>query len=465
MIRRRLNFLSFSLKTVTLLLPAFAFAFAAETRFFSGVFGPEPTDLDPTIYIDLLLFTTFVWMVAAGYFELYRVDRLLTARGRVRRLFLACLVTYGAVMGFGFFYRSGSFSRAFVTLSGLFLLGLAETTSLVFRAVVDPRRRNGKGSIRLLIVGADDLAYRAANWLVNFGIMPCRLVGYMRLAGQVAEAKDAPVYELNDVDRLAASNGIDDVIIAIPPTRLTELSALAKKFEPLCKPIRLFLDFGDGVFAREKIFDYGRILMLDLQTTPAETVEYLVLKRAFDIIFSLFIIGASMPLMALIALAIRLTSPGPVLFVQDRVGLNGNVFRMYKFRTMRVGDNQESATRWTVSEDPRRTPLGALLRRFSLDELPQFFNVFRGDMSVVGPRPERPHFVQTFLQDVKKYNSRHYLRVGITGWAQVNGLRGNTSIAKRLEYDLYYLRNWSFTFDLQIIFLTLLRGLASKNAY
>jgi exopolysaccharide biosynthesis polyprenyl glycosylphosphotransferase len=173
----------------------------------------------------------------------------------------------------------------------------------------------------------------------------------------------------------------------------------------------------------------------------------------------------TLPITFLIALAVKLASRGPVFFSQDRVGLNGRVFKMYKFRTMNVGSKEEGDTRWTSVEDPRRTRVGAFLRRTNLDELPQFVNVLRGDMSVVGPRPERPFFVERFLEEVDRYNSRHMFKAGITGWAQVNGWRGDTSIAKRVEYDLYYLRNWSLTFDLQIITMTLVRFFSSKNAY
>jgi exopolysaccharide biosynthesis polyprenyl glycosylphosphotransferase len=173
----------------------------------------------------------------------------------------------------------------------------------------------------------------------------------------------------------------------------------------------------------------------------------------------------TLPFLAAIALFVRLTSPGPVFFAQERVGLNGNPFRMYKFRTMREAPVSESETQWTTREDARRTPIGAFLRKTSLDELPQFFNVLKGDMSVVGPRPERPHFVHKFLKDVERYDRRHALKVGITGWAQVNGWRGDTSIAKRVEHDLYYLQNWSFVFDLRIILMTIFAGLINKNAY
>jgi exopolysaccharide biosynthesis polyprenyl glycosylphosphotransferase len=235
--------------------------------------------------------------------------------------------------------------------------------------------------------------------------------------------------------------------------------------EVLCVPARVILDLGAGVSLRDKLFDFGGVQMLDLEATPAESASYVVFKRLFDVVFSALVLLVTAPLMVLIALAIRLGSPGPILFAQERVGLNGKVFRMLKFRTMRVGDSEESATRWTAPNDPRRTRLGSLLRRTNLDELPQFVNVLRGEMSIVGPRPERPHFVDKFLHEVDRYNARHVFKVGITGWAQVNGWRGDTSIPKRVEYDLYYLRNWSMTFDLQIIILTILRMFGSKNAY
>src|ERR1039458_8712863 len=171
------------------------------------------------------------------------------------------------------------------------------------------------------------------------------------------------------------------------------------------------------------------------------------------------------PLMALIAALIKCTSRGPVFFVQERVGLNGKPFRTYKFRTMRISAEAESDHRWTTEEDPRRTAFGTFLRKTSLDELPQFINVLKGEMSIVGPRPERRHFVHKFLQEVARYNNRHALRVGITGWAQVNGWRGNTSIEKRIECDLYYMQNWSLALDLRIILMTLSSGLMNKNAY
>jgi len=181
--------------------------------------------------------------------------------------------------------------------------------------------------------------------------------------------------------------------------------------------------------------------------------------------FSAAVLIFAAPVFILITLLIRLSSPGPIIFVQQRVGLNGMLFNMYKFRTMSVSSRQQSDSRWTFKNDPRCTRISRILRQTGLDELPQFFNVLMGDMSVVGPRPERPLLVQKFMQSVGNYNRRHYLKVGITGWAQVNGWRGDTSIEKRIEYDLYYVRHWTLTFDLLIVLLTLVRGFTDKNAY
>ena len=274
-----------------------------------------------------------------------------------------------------------------------------------------------------------------------------------------------PVFELDQLEVLPAANGIDEAIIAIQPAEFSRIPEIIKILTLLCLPARAVVDLGEGVVVREKLFQLGNIQMLDLTSTPVQSLDYALLKRAFDMCFSVGVLLLAAPFFGIIALIIRLTSPGPVFFRQERVGLNGKPFLMYKFRTMREGPSSESDTKWTTADDPRRTAFGSLLRKTSLDELPQFLNVLRGEMSVVGPRPERPHFVHKFLQDVARYNIRHSLRVGITGWAQVNGLRGDTSIEKRVEYDLYYLQNWSLVFDLRIIVMTIFSGVINRNAY
>lgn len=294
---------------------------------------------------------------------------------------------------------------------------------------------------------------------------PARNVTYVPGRSQRIRIKSCRIFELDELRSLNSDHGIDEAVIAIHPARFSKMPSIVHALDQLCVPARAIVDLGEGIVVRDKLFQLGAIQMLDLTATPAESLDYALLKRVFDICFSLAVLVLVSPVLALIAALIRIASPGPVFFVQERVGLNGKSFRMYKFRTMRVGPPGVADTQWTTVGDPRRTWFGAFLRKTSLDELPQFLNVLKGEMSVVGPRPERPHFVHKFLPYILRYNHRHALKVGITGWAQVNGWRGDTSIRKRVAYDLYYLQNWSFSLDLRIIAMTIVSGLINPHAY
>ena len=191
----------------------------------------------------------------------------------------------------------------------------------------------------------------------------------------------------------------------------------------------------------------------------------MMVKRAMDIVGSLICIVLFSPVMLITAVLIKLTSPGPLIFTQERVGLHNVPFRMYKFRSMEVQTQSEEKKGWTVKNDPRVTPVGRFIRKTSIDELPQLFNVLKGDMSLIGPRPERPQFVEKFREEIPRYMVKHQVRPGMTGWAQVNGYRGNTSIRKRIDCDLYYIENWTVGLDIKILFLTVFRGFVNKNAY
>jgi len=210
--------------------------------------------------------------------------------------------------------------------------------------------------------------------------------------------------------------------------------------------------------------DFEGIPFIHLRDSPLHGWNQ-VAKRVFDVIFSVTVLAALAPVFLFVAAAVKLTSPGPALYRQERMGLDGQRFGMLKFRTMRLDAEAQSGPVWAPAGDARRTALGTFLRRFSLDELPQFFNVLRGQMSVVGPRPERPVFVERFRRTVPGYMLRHKVKSGITGWAQVHGLRGNTSLEKRIQYDLDYIEQWSFWLDLKTIALTVIRVLFDRNAY
>jgi Undecaprenyl-phosphate glucose phosphotransferase len=464
MIRSRLSYVRYYLRILTLLLPACAYFIAIKIRFGFNVLLPGHSHAGLPSYWSIMLLTTIVWAIAAEESGLWSVEQLYAPGRKSRRLLEALAFTYAIVMALGFLYRQASYSRLVIAISAVALFVLATIARIAFRVILELLRNSGRNEVRILIVGTDRFARRVATSLTNGEVLPCKVVGFVHLPDQEI-AVEGPIYEIGHMPAFTNGHSIDDVIIALPTGRLSDVQKVAPALEKLCVPTRVVLDLGEGVGIRDRLIDLGGIHMLDLRPTLAETGPYLIQKRIFDVAFSVLVILLTLPLSLLICLAIKLTSRGPIFFVQERVGLNGRVFRMLKFRTMRVGSQEEGDTVWTSANDPRRTIVGALLRKTNLDELPQFVNVFKGDMSIVGPRPERPHFVEKFLEEFDRYNFRHTFKAGITGWAQVNGWRGDTSIAKRVEYDLYYLRNWSLTFDLQIITMTLLRIFNSKNAY
>lgn len=422
-----------------------------------------PFDYDPRFYFAVTIFTGFVWALAAEHNHLCAVDDLFLEYTGIIKVFSSCATTFVALMCVLFFYRQQNLSRLFFGLSATFLFLLAIFSRVLFRMVLrgsfGVRRR-----LRVLLVGTDRSAQQIACRLSRLPFIHLDIVACVRLHDQVVVFNNAPIFELEDVGKGLAIP-FDDVIVAVPPDKLSSLSDIVGLLEPLCAPIHTVLDFGNLPIVRERLFRFGDLQMLDLASTPVDSPYYFLLKRCFDLIFSLVAVTFAAPFMLCVAILIKLTSPGPVLFRQERVGLNGKRFNMYKFRTMRVSTTEDADTRWTTAADDRRTPIGGYLRKLSIDELPQFFNVLKGEMSVVGPRPERPFFVEKFLSEVAHYDTRHRLKVGMTGWAQVNGWRGNTSISKRLEFDRYYLQNWSLLFDLRIVMLTVWAGLFGKNAY
>jgi Undecaprenyl-phosphate glucose phosphotransferase len=464
MIRSRLSFARLYLRIATLLLPACAYFIAVKIRFGFNFLLSRTVPGGLPSYWGIVLLTTIVWAIAAEESGLWNIEQLYTPGGKSRRLLEALAFTYAIVMAAGFLYRQASYSRVVIGISTVALFILATLTRIAFRVFLELLRKDGRNEVKILVVGTDRFARRVGASLLHGEVLPCRVVGYVRLPDQEV-AVEGPVYEMDKIPTFSNGNSINDIIIALPAARLSEVQKIAPTLEKLCVPTRVVIDLGEGVVLRDRLIDLGGIHMLDLRPTLAETGPYLFQKRIFDVTFSICVLLLSSPALLLIAAAIKLSSRGPVLFLQDRVGLNGRVFPMLKFRTMRVGSREEGDTRWTSSNDPRRTSVGTFLRKTNLDELPQFFNVLKGDMSIVGPRPERPYFVERFLEEFDRYNARHMFKAGITGWAQVNGWRGDTSIAKRVEYDLYYLRNWSLTFDLQIITMTLFRFFSSKNAY
>jgi Undecaprenyl-phosphate glucose phosphotransferase len=447
----------FLLRLCIYTLPLTAFTAAAAL-----VPGFQYRAYESSVHILLIATTVAVWGMSAEHYKVCSVDELFRAWASVRHVFPACISTYLIIIAIVFFLDDVGISRALLLLSAILLFAYTLIVHRIFRSLLRRGTHTGK-PLRVLIVGTDGFAEQAVYRLRHMPL-PCQIAGYVHVPGQSIQVADAPIHEMDELEELDLG-GVNDIVIAVGPGHAFELPKVIAVAERFCTPIRAIINFGENVLVRERLFEFGRLQLLDLARSPAESLAYAIAKRAFDIAFACLTILVSSPLMLAIAVGIKLTSRGPVFFRQERVGLNGQIFSMLKFRSMNSAPTAESDTRWTVENDPRRTRFGTWLRRTSLDELPQFLNVLRGNMSVVGPRPERPYFVKQFLEQIRTYNSRHRLKVGITGWAQVNGWRGNTSIEKRVEHDLYYLQNWSFAFDLRIIFLTIWSGLLHRNAY
>ncbi|MGB2628840.1 MAG: exopolysaccharide biosynthesis polyprenyl glycosylphosphotransferase [Candidatus Acidiferrum sp.] len=460
----RLKLYRLFLKIGTYLLPILAFRIGWWMWMLICTFFNRPVLYFQSGHLSQILFGTFVWALFAEHYRVTSFDELFRERTGARAAFSASLAAAFVLLATLYFSRNEIFPRGLLLCDLITLLALTILLHALFRIIFRSRAHLAKPT-RLLIIGADQFAHDTAARLERLSFAPCEIGAHVRLPGQEIVNTGSRVYELEQLGMLTSGHGFDEAVIAVHPAQFSQIPKVIKALGHLCLPAKAVVDLGEGVVVREKLFQLGNFQMLDLTCTPTESLDYALLKRAFDVCFSAGVLILSAPLFGLIALIIRLTSPGPVFFVQERIGLNGEVFHMYKFRSMRLRPKSESDTRWTTTDDSRRTAFGSLLRKASLDELPQFINVLRGDMSVVGPRPERPHFVHKFLQEVSRYNNRHALKVGITGWAQVNGWRGNTSIEKRVEYDLYYLQNWSLAFDLRIIVMTIVSGLINRNAY
>lgn len=452
------------LKVAIYLLPFCAFEIGWRIWSLSVAFIGYPPQYPHSGHFTIALVSTLTWAFMAEHYRVTNMDELFRERTGVRAAWAATASTAVVLLGALYFRRDIIFPRGLLVCSVFVLLILTLLAHAIFRVLYRNKLRLGRPT-RILIVGADQFARDAAVRLQRLSFAPCEIVAYVSLPGQDIAVPDARIYGLENVANLHRGSGIDEAVMAIHPAQFAQIPGIIKALEKLCVPVRAIVDLGEGIVVRERLFQLGRMQMLDLTATPADLPDYVLLKRIFDVCFSIVVLLVTAPLFGLIALLIRLASPGPIFFKQERIGLNGLPFHMYKFRTMQVSTSSEGDTTWTTAGDNRRTQLGRFLRKTSLDELPQFINVLKGDMSVVGPRPERPHFVTQFLGEVGRYNHRHCLKVGITGWAQVNGWRGDTSIEKRVQCDLYYLQNWTFGFDLRIILLTVFSALTGRNAY
>jgi len=424
------------------------------------------TDIPPfRDYALQLLPILVVWGVAFRTFDLYRPNRLGSRASEwldVGKASILGALILVSIMTFAF--RDYAYSRLVI------LIFLAESIVAVslaraaLREVLRFARRHGYNLRYAIVVGGGEPAAEVLRVLKRR-----RDVGIFVL-GILSDKREVPenvrwLGGIEDVRAVLDRQQVDIVIIALPHADTSRLTAVLNGIGDDPIAIHLVPDVFSLVPARGGVEEFEMIPFIHLRESRLYGWN-LFLKRAFDLGFGTLALIAAAPFMVAIAIALKLTSPGPVLYRQERMGVDGLRFKMLKFRTMHVDAEAETGPVWALPDDPRRTPLGAFLRRTSFDELPQIFNVLRGEMSLVGPRPERPRFVEEFRRRVPGYMLRHKVKAGITGWAQINGWRGNTSIERRIECDLYYIERWSLSFDLKILLQTLWYGFRiNRNAH
>jgi Undecaprenyl-phosphate glucose phosphotransferase len=476
MVRRYNRLLVLFYVVTDALLAIWAFILAYVIRFESGLIpvtrGYPPLEQ----YLNVVPFIAVLTPLAFQFQGIYRLRR---GRSRVDDFFAVLVGTILAVV-FGVVstlvyqaYYASEAERArgaFQVSQLVWAIFLVLSVSFTYlsregvRELLERRWRAGIGLKRILIAGAGDLGRMVADRILQHRELGYQVVGFVddRAGGDHIGYRGLPLLgTLDDVGEIAQRERVDHLYVALPLEEHAKLLNLMEITSRECIDVKVVPDLLQFIALRARLEDLDGLPIINVNDVPLQGLNSWI-KRAIDIALS----GAAVTVLAIpfgiIAALVRLTSPGPVFYRQERMGLDGKAFTVYKFRSMFIGAEDTTGPIWARDNDPRATPLGRWLRKLDLDELPQFLNVLRGDMSIVGPRPERPFFVEQFKHRIPQYMLRHKVKAGITGWAQVNGWRGNTSLEKRIEYDLYYIENWSVTLDLKIMWLTLVRGLFQR---
>lgn len=386
---------------------------------------------------------------------LYDASRL---RGFWRRCQLIILVNAVCIVGFEallYQFRVVNFSRLVVILFYGFGTGFLIIKRLIRRFYDRWRHRHGEDFHHILLVGGGKEAAQYLRALEQNPYYGYHVDGYLANSPNPA-LKAMYLGPYKNLEEALCTPGLDEVVVALDTEEMHMIPRALAACDKEGLRITMVPFYNDYLPARPTIDVLGSCKLINVRQTPFDNILNAFAKRLFDILGSLLLIILTSPVMLAVAIGVKLSSPGPVIFCQKRVGLNKKEFMMYKFRSMRV--NVDEKTGWSTNSDPRKTRFGSLIRKFSLDELPQFFNVLKGDMSLVGPRPEVPYHVEHFKEEIPRYLVRQQVRPGVTGWAQVNGLRGDTDIAERIRYDIWYIENWTLALDIKIIFRTAFGG-------
>jgi len=427
--------------------------------------------LETKFYFGALVIIIPAYLLLYSFFNLYTPKRVLGRRnefGKILKANTIGLLIFGLVLYFG---RKEphlfNFSQRLVVYFYAINVILITAERNAIRMGLRSMRSKGYNQKHILLVGYSsaaegfvDRVKQNPEWGYTIrGILDDNLergseYNGVRIIGTT-----------EDLEYILEQNSLDEIAITLSLKEYEKLRRLVALCEKSGVHTKFIPDYGNIIPTVPYMEDLQGLPVIHIRHVPLNSLPNAMMKRAVDIVGSLVGIVLFSPVMVIVAIAIKLTSPGPIIYCQERVGLHNRPFKMYKFRSMTVQDPGKEKSRWTTPGDARVTNIGKIIRKTSIDETPQFFNILFGDMSLVGPRPERPFFVEKFKEEIPRYMIKHQVRPGLTGWAQVNGYRGDTSIIKRIEHDLYYIENWTLGFDFKIMFLTVFKGFINKNAY
>ena len=421
-----------------------AYFFSWYLRFKSGFFVQDVGVLPAKTYFSALFLIIPGYLLLYSIFQLYMPRRVKSYRKELMDIIRANGIGFMIFILVLYFIKQEHFSRQMLCIFFFINISLEFASRYLIRTILWKMRKQGLNQKHILMIGESQMAEQYMDRLRENPKW-----GYQVFAHLKDEEK---------LERILEGNELDEVVIALRAEDYGKLERIVDVCEKAGVHTKMIPDFGNVISTRPYIEDVQGIPVIHVRRVPLNIMRNRAAKRAVDLIGATVAIMLFSPVMLLTVLVVALTEEGSVIYRQERVGLHNQVFYMYKFRSMIMQDEEKEKAEWSTRNDPRITPVGKLIRRTSIDELPQLFNVLKGEMSLVGPRPERPQFVQKFRDEIPRYMVKHQVRPGMTGWAQINGYRGNTSIEKRIEYDLYYIENWTMVFDMKILILTIFKG-------
>ena len=421
-----------------------AYFFSWYLRFKSGVFVQDAGVLPAKTYFSALFLIIPGYLLLYSIFQLYMPRRVKSYRKELMDIIRANGIGFMIFILVLYFIKQEHFSRQMLCIFFFINISLEFASRYLIRTILWKMRKQGLNQKHILMIGESQMAEQYMDRLRENPKW-----GYQVFAHLKDEEK---------LERILEGNELDEVVIALRAEDYGKLERIVDVCEKAGVHTKMIPDFGNVISTRPYIEDVQGIPVIHVRRVPLNIMRNRVAKRAVDLIGATVAIILFSPVMLLTVLVVALTEEGSVIYRQERVELHNQVFYMYKFRSMIMQDEEKEKAEWSTRNDPRITPVGKLIRRTSIDELPQLFNVLKGEMSLVGPRPERPQFVQKFRDEIPRYMVKHQVRPGMTGWAQINGYRGDTSIEKRIEYDLYYIENWTMVFDMKILILTIFKG-------